>query len=145
MRNFSFCSACLTLGYCKKRLSRVVTDNEIKNAEFVRDVRSFAFRLGVHPTSWPDFIMDLYRSFPGRIVDSSNREVFLETDEMLDDPAIVGWFKDWACTAPSRTGALRVRKQAYERVRIVATILRAQHPGPAQFWGIRSKAANDNR
>lgn len=145
MHVFSFCPTCLSLGYCRKRISKVVTDNEINNVEFVRDVRSFAFGLGVHPSAWPDFIMDLYGSFPGRIVDSSNREVLLETDEMLDDPALVGWFKDWACTPPSRTGALRVRKEARERVRIIASILRAQHPGPAQFWGLGTKAANDNR
>ena len=135
------CPLCLIYGYCRRTTSLLVRDAEIANPEFVRDTRLFAHSLGISPDSWHDFIIDEYRDYPGRILDPRGNETFLNIS-VLEVPGIRDWFKAWACAPPSECATLRVRKEAWERVRIVTTILRARNPVEAQFWGLR--AANDN-
>lgn len=137
------CHYCMYLGYCHRITSLIVTDAEISNPEFIRDVRVFAHGLGLTPDQWHEFVIDAYRDYKGRIVSKRGAEVFLTT-EVLEHPNIRDWFKAWACRLPNPDIAPRVRKEAWGRVRVVASILRAQQPFAAQFWGLRDRAANDN-
>ena len=136
-----FCLFCLSLGYCRRMSAPIVTDDELANPAFLRDARAFAYRLGVPPDSWLDFLIDAYRDYRGRIVDAAGNEVFLAT-EVLEQCGIRDWFKAWACKPPG--ASVRLRAEARERVRVVLTILRACYPHEAQFWGLAGKAANDN-
>jgi hypothetical protein len=63
-----------------------------------------------------------------------------EVEEALPD-AIRYWFRDF-CRVVERDVIPHVRCEAWERVRILASILRARDPDAARMWGLR--AANDN-
>ena len=133
------CSCCVTLGYCRKLKSWIVTDEELNNPEFLRDVRITAGELGKTRDEWIEYLSNLYRDYPGRILDAQGEEVFLNM-ELLEE-ASPYWFRD-TCKAPLLRVTPRLRIEARERFRVMATILRACFPDKAQFWGVRP--ANDN-
>mgnify|MGYP003633463004 FL=1 len=118
-----------------------MTDKELANPDFIRDVKSSARRLGIMPHAWLDALSDMYCHYKGCIVDSSGLEILLDL-EPLERPHIREWFRDWVC-APLDSGTYpRVRRESRERIRVLATILRACFPDCARMWGVR--AANDN-
>jgi len=135
------CAACLVKGYCKELRTPIVSDEELSKPEFLLDVRRTAFAFGFNPSEWRDQLYDWYCAYAGCIVDSEGREVFLDL-EVLEVPLIRGWFRDWACTLPRDGAVPRVRIEARERIRVLATILRASFPELAYTWGLC--AANDN-
>lgn len=136
------CNQCLTLGYCRRLQDRLVTDGELANPEFIRDVRRHAHSFGFGRDAWLDRLTDLYRDYPGRIVDINGEEVALEFEAFEQCDSIADWFREFACT-PCPEGVIpRVRREAWERVRVMATILRAHAPEQASLWGIRP--ANDH-
>lgn len=139
---WKLCAPCLADGVCRVRTSLIANDDELANMDFVRDVRMFAVSLNVTPDRWLDFISDLYRDFNGKIVNGDGEEVLLDF-EPLERDGIREWFKDWACKGADPSKPVRLRREARERVRVIATILRSQYPGEAIVWGIR--AANDNQ
>lgn len=151
------CVDCLALGYCRDLKTAVVTDAELSNPEFIRDVRATAYRCGKSADGWLEFASNLYRDLTGRIVvrrcercrshwDEQDcpccKEVWLDTEE-LEAPCFRDWCAEWCCTpCPANVRPL-VRREAWERVRVLATILKASFPDEARHWGLR--AANDNR
>ncbi len=137
-----FCIACRFLNYCQKISTPLVTDSELGDPEFVRGVRATAFDEGVAPDAWLEHVSDLYRDYPGWIVGSKQTEAFLNMG-VFERPHIREWFRDFCCTACPADARPRVRKEARERVRVLATILRATYPVRAQTWGL--PVANDNR
>ncbi len=151
------CVECIGDGYCHRQSAPIVTDAELSNPEFIRDVRDFAFSLEVGPDSWLAFLAEEYREYPGRIVDGSGAEVFVELDNFeVSEEALFGvdsdlerekartrsWFRDFCCTPCPPEVRPRVRIEARERARAVATILRARNPAATRMWGVR--AANNN-
>lgn len=135
------CTYCSLNGYCKTIRTRLVTDQELANPDFIRDVKSSARSLGIMPHAWLDALSDMYCHYRGCIVDSSDREIFLDL-EPLERPHIREWFRDWVCAPLESATCPRVRSESRERIRVLATILRACSPVRAQMWGVR--AANDN-
>lgn len=140
---------------CAGRASRLVSDTEINNSEFVRDVRNFAAPLGLRPAEWLDRILELLALYDGCIVDGRGRPVhldttiFLPTDDEIDNgtAAVIeyrmrNWFEETFATPVPESVTPHVRVEAKERFRIVASILRARFPMQAAMWGVR--AANDN-
>lgn len=136
------CVTCFGLGYCKKLFSHIVTDRELENPHFREDVRQFARSLNVSPTEWRDYLADLYCHYAGRIVDRNGVESFLAMEE-FEVPYVREWFRDWINVEPSASGTTRLRSESRERIRVLATILRATFPEKAFTWGMR--AANDNK
>lgn len=137
----NLCANCIELGHCARCAAVLVSDAELKNADFIRDVRAFAFSLGVSKHHWLEFLTDLYRDYPGVIIGPNSAESLLDMDA-LEVPHIQDWFHAFCCKPCPPETRPRVRAEAKERVRILATVLRACYPAAAQGWGLR--AANDN-
>ena len=134
------CANCFNIGYCQKETTTLVSDHQIENPDFLKDLRAFTSELSVSPDKWIEFIADTYRDYRGRIV-YKGQEVFLET-EVLEVKSIREWFRDFICT-PVRAGAKpRLREESRERIRLIATVLATRFPFEASTWGMR--AANDN-
>lgn len=136
------CVTCFGLGYCKKLFSRLVSDRELENPHFRDDVRQFARSLDVPAAEWRDYLLDLYCHYPGRIVDQNGAETFLNMEE-FEVPHVREWCRDWINGVPSASGPSRLRSESRERIRALASILRAAFPEEAFTWGLR--AANDNK
>lgn len=136
------CIQCLTLGYCRRLQAQVVTDADLANPDFIRDVRAYAHSFGFGRDVWLDRLTDLYRDYPGRIVDMNGDEVTLDFEAFEQCESIADWFREFACTPCPEDVIPRVRREAWERVRVLATILRAHAPERASLWGIRP--ANDH-
>lgn len=135
------CVQCMTLGYCRRLQSRVVSDAELGNTAFIRDLRAYAFGMKVSRDRWVEVLANIYRDYPGRIVDEAGAEVMLDL-EVFDFPGIRDWLRDFACTPCPAGVAPRVRIEAWERVRVMASILRAHAPEKASQWGV--VPANDH-
>lgn len=138
----NMCRACRRHGFCRKLACQIVTDDELNDPEFLRDVRAAALAEGVSADAWLEHVNDLYRDFRGWISDARGAEVLLDMEE-FERPFIREWFRDFCCTPCAPDIKPRIRDVARERVRVLATILRAAHPAKALLWGVR--AANDNR
>ncbi len=158
--NKNYCTACMLSGYCPLFRAYRISDEEMNSPDFVRDVRLFAYILGLLPSAWKDYLAEEYMAFPGVIVDKkTGRHVDLDMDvfEIDDDihfegssesistkgKNITDWFGRVCCT-PCPDDVTRIRKESRERFKVFATILRARNPGAAVFWGMKGKAANDN-
>lgn len=137
----NLCWHCIGLGYCKKLSSRLVSDRELENPYFREDVRQFARSLEVPAAEWRDYLLELYCHYPGRIVDKDGAETFLNMEE-FEVPHVREWCRDWINASPSTSGASRLRSESRERIRILASILRAVFAEEAFRWGMR--AANEN-
>jgi len=138
----SLCPRCLPLGYCRKTRTRIVSADELKNPEYVRDVRAAAFRLGVSFRRWSRYIVDEFSRYPGWIASWDGEPIELDFDD-FEGLSSEYWFRDFCCTPCPAHVNPRVRKEAVRRVIALATILKALHPKEARHWGVRH-AANDN-
>ena len=135
------CMKCVPLGYCAKLNYILVSDQELNNLDFVEDVRSCAQNLRITPSGWRDFIYDTYRDYPGRVLGSSGEEVFLDL-EVFETDGIREWFRDWISRSEPLCRSKRLRVESRDRVRVIATLLRARNPGGALTWGVRPANAN---
>lgn len=149
------CRKCPLSACRQKHSSKLVTDGELKNPDFVRDVKSFGADLKVAASEWLDFCLNLLSRQDvdfidpyGNVVDL-DIEALLPSDEDIDEgrgaafeARIRNWFSETFCNPVPDEVIPRIRVEARERFRIVATILRAQFPCAAMMWGVR--AANDN-
>ena len=129
------CCHCLHLGYCRKRKSLIVTDRELENPEFLRDVRTTAASLDILPSEWLEQLYDWLRDYPGRIVNGAWQEMYIRTEE-LEAPFFREWMRNFLRPVPANVKP-RLRMSARERVRVVASILRATFPKEAMKWGLR--------
>lgn len=136
----ALCDGCWGGGYCRKRRAVMLSDAELGDAEIIRGVRATAYRQGVTPEHWRDHAANLYRDFPGWIADARGRAVFIDMEPL--EEAGREWFEDFCCTPCPDHVTPRVRREAWERVRALGTILRAAFPVEAALWGVRP--ANDN-
>ena len=135
----TLCFNCFSHGYCRKTSSRIVSDDEMTPA-FVSDVKETARSLNVSPYDWREHLSDLYRDYKGRIIDEDGNEVFLDT-EVFEFPHHREWSRDFMAHL-AEGSAPRIRAESRERIRVMASILRAAFPAEADMWGVR--AANDN-
>jgi hypothetical protein len=138
------CLRCLSFGYCRKLSCLLVSDAEIEDAEFIRDVKGFGADLDIKSDCWRNFLIDSYRDYLGRVFADRTAmerglETFLDTQELEIDH-FREWARDFFRHVPPHVKP-HVRPEAWERVRVVATILRARFPEAAASWGLR--ASND--
>lgn len=135
------CPNCLFREFCCSIRTELVDDASLDDAEFIRDLRAFTSSLNVNDEDWHEYLADCYRDYRGWIADQDGNEVFLDTDE-FERPSIREWFRDFCCVPCPDHITPRVRQEARERVRVLATIMKARFPAEAIMWGVR--AANDN-
>ncbi len=133
------CIECRILGYCHRKTVRVVTDQELSDPVFLKRVRGTAKALDYSPSEWAEKLSNFYRDFDGAIVNQNNEEIFLDM-EVFETEHIREWFRDWVNKPIPPDVRPRLRPESKERIRILATILRARFP----FDSIRWLAANDN-
>ena len=135
------CGYCYSADFCRNLTVRLVTDAELDNTDFHRDLRNHAYRLHLSPDRWATFLIDTYRDYPGTVRDGDGAAVDLNLKE-FDDPNLRYWFRDTICTPLPAEVTPRVRCEARERFRILATLLKAIDPVAASLWGVRG--ANDS-
>lgn len=69
------CVQCMTRGHCRRLQVRLVTDAELANPEFIRDLRRHAHAFKFGRDAWLENLSSFYRDYPGSITD----ETFLKT------------------------------------------------------------------
>lgn len=117
----------------------IVSDAELDNPEFLRDLRIFAANLRVSRGRWLDWLADGYRDADAILVDDCGDPADVDL-ELLELDGIEWWFKDW-CKRPPAGITPRLRIEARERVRVVATLLRLIFPKESIVWGVSGEAA----
>lgn len=144
------CPVCQMAGQCKKRISRVVSDAELRDPQFVRAVRTAAHDQSIASRVWVDTLYDWLRDYAGCFVDTRGQLAELDMShleyadgEEKDEAPYARWYQDFCNTPCPPDVTPFVRKEAWERVRIIATLLRATYPVRASTWG--KAPANDNR
>ena len=140
----NLCTNCFVQGYCERAFARIVSDEVLSNASWLIDFKRFlvqySFAKKLKPGDWQDHLADLYCNYKGWIRGPSGEEIFLDT-QAFEIPHIREWFRDFIQPIPQSVRP-RIRGSARERVRVLATIMRAHYPVEASLWGVR--AANDN-
>ena len=134
------CAQCYLQGYCRWLRSKAVTRVEL-TPTFLRDLRAYAFALTIKPDHWKDFLLDSYCDYAGQIVDANGHVVLLDTG-VFDGVHIRTWFRDFACTPLGPHVVSRVRPESVERIKVMASILRALDPVRPSLWG--KAVANDD-
>ena len=137
----ALCFNCILLGYCRNKNTVVVSDLELQNPEFIRDVREFCYERNISSHFWQVYLTDLYRDYQGRIITSDGREYYMHMD-VFEIPSIRDWFRDFCSTPCPPHITPRIHTNTRKRVRVLATIIKAHHPRAAMMWGVRP--ANDN-
>jgi hypothetical protein len=126
------CAECYLQSYCRRLISRAVEDQELTPV-FIADVRAFMRSVNLTRDAWKGYLIDGYAAYPGRIVDTQSREVFLDTS-VYDAAGIRYWFRDLLRPIPPGVTP-RLKLSARERFRVTASILKALHPVAASLWG----------
>jgi hypothetical protein len=137
-----FCACCDVVDFCRNIKSRLASDSELSDPEFIRDVRDFAYSLNISSYQWREYLNNLYRDYRGWIEGTDGLEVFLNM-RVFEIENHRAWFRDFCCTPTKDHIKPYVRKEARGRVQILATILRAAYPDKTMMWGVRP--ANDNK
>ncbi|QIG79447.1 hypothetical protein [Stakelama tenebrarum] len=112
----------LRYGFYVEAIIPVVTDEDINDSDNLRDVRNYAASLDVGFRSWHAFITEFYRDIPA-IFEKDGEEVFLNMD-VFETPCIDYWFRDF-CTHVPENVTPRLRKEARQRVLVLASLLKA--------------------
>ena len=136
-----FCGCCDVLDHCRNIKTRLVSDSELSNPEFIRDVRDFAFSLDISSYRWREFLTNQLRDYHGWFEGADGKEAHLNM-HIFEIESHRAWFRDFCCRPTKDHIKLYVRREARGRAKILATILRASFPDAAVMWGKR--AANDN-
>ena len=112
---------------------RVVTDGALADPVFLADVKTFAGRLRIPRRRFIDWLIDGFRDANAVLVDEHGTPVWIDFDEIERDHIDL-WFRDW-CKVPEDQVRPRVRAESRERIRLVATLLRAIFPKESTVWG----------
>ncbi|CDO60032.1 hypothetical protein BN1012_Phect1818 [Candidatus Phaeomarinobacter ectocarpi] len=119
----------------------LVTNKELDNPEFIRDVREYMADLPVSSWAMLDYLLDGYRDFQGWVYHPlTGAHLFLDIDEVIECDHRE-WFRDLCRPIPPETKPF-LRPATRDRFRVAATILRLMDRKGTAHWGLR--AANDN-
>lgn len=126
-----------TQACCTGRISvRLVSDAELADPVFLADVKTFASRLRIPRRRFVDWLVDGLRDTETALLDEHGSPVEIDL-EAIEHEAVEMWLKDWL-RMPERHAVPRLRIEARERVRLVATLLRMIFPKESAVWGQRS-------
>ena len=135
-----YCSECFAHGYCKCLTTRVTSNPELNNPDFVFDVKTNIHSLEMGPKTLREHLHNVIRDMHGGFYDLCDENVevqfdlgFLETEDGLE------WLKSMCDQPPAPGTRCHVRKERWEDFRAVSSILRAADPIRALGWGARSQ------
>jgi len=133
------------------------SDAELDSPLIVRDVRATAYAVArvynLTPSCYLNFLADQCRDFKGIFIDQFGCETYPNIERVFEASekalfssgsdaerhiaSVRKWFEEWCCSPPSPfyKRLPHVKREARERVRVVATILRASFPEIAHIWG----------
>jgi hypothetical protein len=135
----NFCTRCTAQQYCQRLSVPLFTDAELSARYFQTDFKAFlvayTFRHHIRFSQWPDHLIGLYRDYRGWIRGADGDEHFLDLG-VFEDEHIREWFRDYIQPVPEGVTP-RLRGETKERVRALATIMRAHFPVEALMWGLR--------
>lgn len=147
------CQKCFRVGHCLQKTVPIVNDVEIGDPEFVRVARNFLASLPVTDSEWLEHAHNLNRDLTITIIEGANWRIDLDMSPLeidYDDEDLIEacpaekrlrlWFRDIIKPVPADTNP-RVRLEAKERFRILATLIIAHNP---QIDWPRTVPANDN-
>ena len=141
MSQCQLCKACEPFGRCARLEVPLVTNKELDDPEFIRDVRGYIADLPVSSWAMLDYLLDGYRDYQGWVYHPlTNAHLFLDIDELIECDHRE-WFRDLAAPIPAHVKP-RLHQSTRDRFRVVATILRLMDRKGTAHWGLR--AANDN-
>lgn len=135
------CEACEPFGYCVQLSVPLVTNKEMDDPAFIRDVREYLAELPVSSWAMRDYLIGGYRDALGEAY-----HPLTLASVSLDISAFVvsdhrEWFRDLCEPIPADHKPYILPKTR-DRFRVMATILRLMDPKGTASWGLR--AANDN-
>lgn len=147
------CQKCFRVGHCLQKAVPVVNDVEIGDPDFVRTIRNFLASLPVTDSEWLEHVHNLNRDLTVAITEGRNWQIDLDMSPLEidhDDEDLIEacpaekrlrlWFRDIIKLVPAHIKP-RVRPEAKERFRILATLIIAHNP---QIDWPRTLPANDN-
>lgn len=147
------CKDCYLSSHCVGYAVPIVNDAEIGDWKFVRAIREFISSVYITPSKWLEAVHDLNRDLKVGILDQQGFCIDLDMSPLETDPEDQDLlevcmseerFRDYfrSLRRPMKEG-LRpyVRKEAWERFRIIATLLIAWNP---HIDWPRILPANDN-
>jgi len=120
----------------------LTTDNQLHDMNYLRDLKVAAYFAPANDEHLREFCMDTYRDFEGEVIGVNGKPVWLKTNEL----EILHW-REWVRDfrrLPVVGKKYHIRCEAFERVRVVSTILKIRYIEESKFWGKRIGAANDN-
>lgn len=137
-------------------LTLMINDAELSSPPLICAIQNFGFSLGVSPSHWPDFQMDLYCNAARAIVCPCGREMMLRTElfEATDEEIDAGravmvkeasrtWFRMRFGQPTPKGSRVFLTKPNREKFRVTASILAAAFPDAERNWP-RIPIANDN-
>lgn len=113
----------LKLGFYTRGIFRVVSDAELRAANFIREMRNYATSLDVPYERMQDYMTSWYARAPIIFRDGQFNEVFVDTGTFEFANADY-WFRDFCTRVPDNVQP-RVRREAWERTRAFCSLLRA--------------------
>lgn len=116
----------LRYGFYAKGIFPVVTDRELSNPKFIREMRNYAASLDVPYMQIRDFITTWYARAPVLFHDHLDREVMINT-AWLETPSFDYWARDFCKPVPMMVRP-RIRIEARNRAGAFCSLLRA-HKG----------------
>ncbi len=120
----------------------LTTDQQLHDINYLIDLKVSAYFAPANNEQLREFFMDTYRDFKGYVIGFDNEPVWLQTNE-LEIPHWREWARDFR-KLPVPGAKYRIRCEAFERVRVISTILKMRYPEESKFWGKHIVAANDN-
>jgi len=113
----------LALGFYLAGIFRLVSDAELRDPEFIREMRNYGASLDVPYERMRDWITTFYANAPIIFRDGKHREIFVQTSH-FEVPNFDFWARDFCTQVPDDVRP-HVRREAWERTRAFTSLLRA--------------------
>ena len=113
----------LAFGFYLQGIFELTSERELRDPEFIREMRSYAASLDVPYERMRDYITTWYARAPIIFRDDQFNEVFVDTSTFEFENSRY-WFRSFCTEVPDNVRP-RVRKEAWERTRAFTSLLRA--------------------
>lgn len=122
---------------------QVASDKELKNREYLHDLKASVARQCIARRQWLDELADTFRDYEGAILVNRNTLYDLpDLDDAFDDDIEMRWLSEFIRPAPDGK-PVRLQSRVIERVRIIDLYFRIRYPALASTFG-KLRAVNDN-
>ena len=141
MRYCESCDQLLVVGYCPICDVPMVTNKEMDDPEFIRDVRQYLAKHEVSSWSLRNHLQDSYMDAMREVYHPLTRKRFDLDMSDFDGAGYREWFRDLKRPIPPEHKPY-IQARTRDRFRVMATVLRAIDPIGTAHWGLRP--ANDD-